>query len=118
MKKGNIEYYVEIIDMTSSEDDPYDSWKVQPSEKFIEELLDAGYEYDEIYNVTLEMEEGILVDYNLFPREELRWDDEEKNMKLKMKYVPLIEYKKALEDLGVICDEKYWNSQKVHETLQ
>lgn len=108
MKKGNIEDYVEIVDITSSEDDPYDSWCVPPLEKFIIEVLDAGYEDDEIYRITLEKEEGILVDYNLLPREELRWDDEEKNMKLKMKYVPLIEYKKALEDLGVMCEENYW----------
>lgn len=32
-------------------------------------------------------------------------------MKVKMEYTPLIEYKKARENLGVSYNEKYWENQ-------
>ena len=108
MKISKIVEYAEIVDTTTSRDDPYDTWTKRPMEKFIEELQKAGYKEEQIYNMTLEKEEGIIIDYNLFPKEQLKWDDKERKMKLKMKYTPLIEYKKALDDLGIIYDETYW----------
>lgn len=102
---------VEVIDETSNADDPYDSCNVRPDEKFIDELRDAGFSSNEIYRMDIDGESGILVKYNLFPHEKLKWDNENKVMRLKMVYTPLIEYRKALKDLDVIYDEKYWDEQ-------
>lgn len=103
-----IDEYVDIIDITEKEDDPYDDWEVAPMDKFIWELKKEGYEMKEIYHVNLDGEEGIIVEYDLFPHEELKWDNTEKVMKLKMKYTPLISFKKALVDLGINYDREYW----------
>ena len=106
--KRKISDIVEIRDETTTKDDPYDDWPITPQEKFIEELLKEGYTYEDIYKMDLEKEEGILVEYDLLPHENLKWDDEEKLMKLKMKYPTLHKYRKALKDLGIMYDKEYW----------
>ena len=105
---NKIEDYVEIIDITTKEDDPYDNWKKTPDEKFIEELKKEGYTPEEIYTLDADKEEGILVDYDLLPHESIKWDKKEKVMKLKMKYTPLLKYRKALIDLGINYVRRYW----------
>ena len=103
-----IEQYAEIIDTTGDKDDPYHDWRVKPLEKFIEELLKAGYTYEQIYDMKLEKEEGILIDYDLLPHENLQWDSKNRVIKLKMKYRPITQYKQALENLGINYDKEYW----------
>ena len=100
--------YVNIIDITEKEDDPYSDWEIRPFDKFIDELKKEYYTNEEIYRIDLDKEAGILIEYDLFPHEQLRWDKKEKNMKLRMKYTPLIKFKKALIDLGINYDRKYW----------
>ena len=53
MKISKIVEYAEIVDTTTSRDDPYDTWTKRPMEKFIEELQKAGYKEEQIYNMTL-----------------------------------------------------------------
>ena len=106
-----IQDVVDIIDITKKEDDPYDNWDITPFDKFIEELTSEGYTIEEIYTNDFEKEEGILIEYDLLPHEEIRWDDKEKVMKLKMKYTPLHKFKKTLNDLGINYDKKYWEGK-------
>lgn len=100
---------IEIVDVTKEEDDPYRDWNVRPSEKFMQELLNNGYEYSDIYEIDLDSERGIMVDYNLLPHEHLKYDREEKVMKLRLKYVPFLSFKQALIDLGILYDTEYWD---------
>ena len=99
---------IEILDVTKEEDDPYREWDITPGDKFVEELLSSGYEYSEIYEIDLDGERGIMVDYNLFPRENLKYNSKKNIMELRLKYVPFIRFKEALIDLGVLYDEEYW----------
>ena len=106
---------VEIIDITTSEDDPYDNWEIKPDKKFEEELLEDGYTYEDIYYIDMDREGGILVDYNLLPKEKLRWNPEKHIMTLKMKYPLFYDFKKALIDLGVMYDEDYWDTKHIED---
>jgi len=99
---------IEIIDITKDDDDPYRDWNISPDKKFVEELLKNGYEHSDIYEIDLDGERGIMVDYNLFPHEHLKYDSKENLMKLKMKYVPFLRFKEALIDLGILYDTEYW----------
>lgn len=107
--KAKLEDSVEIIDITTEKDDPYMSFDVEPSDKFMEELLNNGYSMEEIYDYQIDKEKGILIDYNLLPQEILKWDKIKKVMTLKMKYPSFYEFKRALIDLGIIYDEEYWD---------
>jgi len=100
--------YGQLVDVTRPEDDPYDDWEVTPMEKFREELLNAGFKNEELYKIDFDKEEGILVDYDLFPHEVLDWDNNERIYKVRLKYTPLLKFKKALKDLGIMYDEEYW----------
>ena len=57
-----LEDVIEIKDITTKEDDPYDNWKTTPYTKFIEELTQEGYTYKEIYNIDYEKEENCLAE--------------------------------------------------------
>ena len=59
-------------------------------------------------NQVAQEEEGILVDYDLFPHEVLNWDNNKRIYKVRLKYTPLLKFKKALKDLGIMYDEEYW----------
>lgn len=108
MRKPRLSEVINIVDKTENKDDPYNDWEVGPMDKFIEELLEENYTMNEIINYDLDGEHGILADYRLLPREHLKYDSENRVMILKMKYPTLYEYKKALMELGVMYDEKYW----------
>ena len=100
--------YGQLVDVTRKEDDPYDGWDKKPMDKFVEEMLKAGYTRDELYKQEFDKAGGILVEYDLFPHEVLKWDDKKKVMKVRLKYTPLLKFKKTLKDLGIIYDEEYW----------
>lgn len=110
MYRGRLDKNIEVIDKTSEEDNPYQDWDTEPSMKFIEELLNAGFTLKEIYDIDIYGEHGIIVDYMLYPQECLKYDDKHKTMQLKMKYPRLHEFREALNDLGIIYDEDYWNN--------
>lgn len=111
MKNKNIEDAVTIIDITTDEDDPYYDWEIDPAVKFIEELRNEGFAEDEIYYIDIDEESGIIIDYDLYPHEIMKWDYKEKNMKLRIKYPPLRKYLKALKDLGINYDKEYWEGK-------
>lgn len=110
MYRGSLDKSIEIIDETMCEDDPYSEWNIPPLEKFIEELLNAGFTFKDIYDIDLNGESGIIVDYKLYPKEYLRYDPKTKVMRLKMKYTRIHEFREALDDMGILYDEDYWNN--------
>lgn len=112
MNYKRIDESVEIIDVTTDKDDPYNDWKVRPEDKFRVEMLEAGYTDNELYTIDIDGESGIIMDYELYPHEKLKWDKTDKNIKLKMQYPPIHKFRKALRELGINYDETYWD-QKV-----
>ena len=100
--------YGQLVDVTQKDDDPYDDWEISPMEKFTEEVLNAGYTNEDLYNINVDKEGGILVEYDLLPHEVLRWNSKDRMMTVRLKYTPILNFKKALKDLGIIYDEEYW----------
>ncbi len=118
MNYGKIEDTTIVIDTTTEKDDPYHYWETDPYDKFTEELKNVGYTQDEIYYIDINCEGGIIVDYDLYPHEILRWDKKEKNMKLKMKYPSLKKYRKVLRELGIKYDKAYWEEEQQTKNIE